>query len=390
MMKLIRAVHEPLEFLDSAELQIDHLLNQVCIAIQLRPELYEKARAEFETVASHLQDLRGPFAIQDPDISPQGSFETRTTVQPLRYTEYDIDLLCTLLLAHSGDYVPPAKLLHDIRGWIAQHPRLGRLLAKESPPRCIRLEYSNQFHLDIVPSCPDHDRGDGWVYVPDRTLQEWRLGNPGKFAAWFDAQADRVLEEEILLKAMRMPAAQEPVDVKPPLKRVVQLLKRWRDKQYRDDPSLAPSSILLMTAAADRYGGERSIAGTLTTILEQLNRDLSDRRPFVVKNPVDGDDLTRKWKDNPDSLALFRERVSDFQAAWARIQDGGGVHNISRILADLFGETPVQSAVRAQAELTENLRHAGNLSVDRSSGRLHSGAVLSGVAIPRNTFHGDE
>lgn len=387
-MKSVRAGQGSLQFLDSAELQVDHLLNQICIAVQLKPALYERARREFEIVAAHLDDPYGPFAAKVPDISPQGSFETQTTVQPLRYTEYDIDLLCTLLLAHRQHYVPPAKLLQEIRGWIVKHPQLGGLLVKESPPRCIRLEYSKQFHLDIVPSCPDHDRGDGWIYVPDRTLQEWRLGNPSKYTTWFDKQASRVLEEEILLKAMRMPAAQEPVEVKPPLKRVVQLLKRWRDKQYLDDSSLAPSSILLMTVAAERYGGERSIAETLVNVLDQLAYDLAKPGRFAVSNPIDGDDLTRKW--TPDTLAAFKEKVTQFRIDWNQVQDGGGAHKVSRILADLFGEAPVQAAMKAQAELTEELRHTGDLAVNRSTGRLQSSSLLGGITVQRNTFHGDE
>lgn len=375
-------------FTDSVELQLDYLLNEVCVAIQLSRSLYDKALAEFRRVGVHLQN-GGPLSRWNPDISPQGSFETRTTVQPLRHTEYDIDLLCQLLQGDRRHFVPPAKLLQETRTWIAEHPQLSKLLSKRPPARCVRLEYPRQFHLDIVPACPDHESGDGWIYVPDRTLQEWRRNNPRKLVAWFDAEANRLLEAKIMLKAMVLPVEWEPMEVKPPLKRVVQLLKRWRDKQYQHDDELAPSSIVLMTIAANRYEGQRSIGTTLADILARLVVDLERPGHFDVYSPVDNENLTEKWRRNPDILAAFKSRIVAFYSAWMEVKKGGGIPRIGPVLKDLFGEEPVGVALKAQAQLIEHDRHRGSLAASRSTGRLRIGPAAGALAIPRNTFHGD-
>ena len=68
-----------------------------------------------------------------------------------------------------------------------------------------------------------------------------------------------------------------------------------------------------------------------------------------------------------------------------------GIHAIEEELAELFGETPVRSAVR---NLVDNRiskpRQNGSLRVRPNSGLLvPSVAAASSVAIPTNNFHGD-
>jgi hypothetical protein len=69
-------------------------------------------------------------------------------------------------------------------------------------------------------------------------------------------------------KAAPVPA-QEPVIQKKPLKLVVQLIKRWRDRYYTA-ADLAPISIVLTTLAGHAYTGERSVSESLNLALNRI------------------------------------------------------------------------------------------------------------------------
>ena len=65
--------------------------------------------------------------------------------------------------------------------------------------RCVRVSYATEFHLDILPACPDRYAGGTCVVVPDRKVQHWKASNPKGFAQWFlrtcESRAVRLLEK---------------------------------------------------------------------------------------------------------------------------------------------------------------------------------------------------
>src|SRR6266516_7825899 len=59
----------------------------------------------------------------------------------------------------------------------------------EEKPRCWRLNYANEFHLDITPSIRNPLCAAGGELVPDRDLRDWKPTNPKGYRALFERRA---------------------------------------------------------------------------------------------------------------------------------------------------------------------------------------------------------
>ena len=61
---------------------------------------------------------------------------------------------------------------------------------------------------------------------------------------------------------------------KPPLKRAVQLIKRYRDVYFEENADSAPISIVLTTLAGQIYKGQSSVYKAISDILEGILMNL--------------------------------------------------------------------------------------------------------------------
>src|SRR5262245_42009940 len=207
---------------------LDDLLDRICQNIQLDATRYEKATTTYQAIGSWLGADDSPIRHYRPSIFPQGSLALDTTCRPLRYTEFDLDVVCLVA-------VPPTVLPNRVFDFILKRIRDHGTYAKMVHPmdRCIRLDYAGDYHLDVVPAIPDPscEAGETCLFIPDRARQEWLPSNPQGYVKWYDEQATkRLLVEKFSAKASITPL-REPVPFysKPVLKLTTQLLKRWRD-----------------------------------------------------------------------------------------------------------------------------------------------------------------
>ena len=183
---------------------------------------------------------------------------------------------------------------------------------------------------------------------------------------------------------------QEPLRLKLPLKRAVQLLKRWRDGAYRTRSALAPISIVLTTLAAGHYAGETSTARALSRILDSIVGSLPhDGSRLQVLNPTNAkENLSERWDSEPGTYSAFTEGITAFHAAWQRLLRDQGLGRLAVGLGQLFGEQVTKGAIRSQTEASEKARAAGSLAVRRSALTLTSVSAPAAVPIRHNTFHG--
>jgi hypothetical protein len=74
-------------------------------------------------------------------------------------------------------------------------------------------------------------------------------------------------------------------ELKTPLKRAVQLLKRQRDVMFADNPALAPITMILTNLAGHAYNGEADVYHTFRGILSRMLDFVRAERPRVP-NPT--------------------------------------------------------------------------------------------------------
>ena len=123
----------------------------------------------------------------------------------------------------------------------------------EEMPRCWRLKYANEFHMDITPSIPNPNCRFGGELVPDKTLKEWKASNPNGYKRLFEQRA-KLAPVIRLRKGLALDSARASVEPYPEaggfkgiLRRTVQIGKRHRDMMFVDDPDIAPLSVIITT-----------------------------------------------------------------------------------------------------------------------------------------------
>lgn len=358
---------------------LDLLLKAICSALQLTTTQYEDAEAKYNAVGTWLQSGETPISQLQPLIYPQGSMALQTTVRPLRQDEFDLDFV--LEVARFQDN--PMALYRIVQMRLAEHAHYRQIL--EPKRRCLRLRYAGDFHMDILPARTDIHRGGTCIEVPDRhSPTSWKPSNPKGFRQWFESRASQLT----LLEAR----VQEPLpdngdaESRPPLKRAVQLLKRHRDVVF-DDPHQAPRSIVLTTLAGRYYLGSMSVSQSLLDVLASISAAVDEARPsrIVVPNPTNPEErFCEAW--TPSSYESFVDFVRKFHHQLRLLCDARDLEDVAARLAELFGESMSQRAVRDYAQHINTARRQNTLrasvtglSVSQGPGRL----------VPKNTFHGD-
>lgn len=301
-----------------------------------------------------------------------------TTVKPIE-GPHDLDFVLELSLAHYQ--VDPMNLIDCLYQFLKAHGVYGSMASLKN--RCVRIEYANDFYMDILPACQSSSGNGTCVKVPDRARRGWCDSNPKGYISWFEGRARAVFVGRMLDKAEPIPA-QEAVAVKKPLPLSVQLLKRWRDQRY-DDVELAPISIVLTTLAAHAYRGERSVSRAMSSILggiiQLIDSAHSDHRRVQILNPSNpAEDLSEKWDGNPAVYQAFEKGIRDFNRRWSQLISRG--RDVNADLEALFGE-PVKAALVKRAKRLQAVRATGGLGIT-SSGLTNSGAagVLPDESLP--------
>lgn len=367
------------------DVQLDDLLQRICEKLQISYTQQEQAEDRYEAVGAWLSDDSSLLAAATPRIYPQGSLLIGTTVKPQAKQEYDVDLVCELNL--DWEQHDPVQILNVIELRLREKKQYEALVERMN--RCIRLSYANEFHMDILPACPDCRKNHGCVKVPDRKAGDWKDSNPKGYAEWFEERSRQYFA--VLEKAAIEPLPEpEPASRKSPLKRSVQLIKRHRDIYFKDSPELAPLSIILTTLAAWCYRGQASVNDSLSLILQEIVRGIpDDTERLIVRNPTNHDeDFSEKWDQNPDLYESFVEWVRAFHVIWRKVNGTKGIHNVSKILKEMFGETVTNIALKEQAEFMEKSRKADSLRLMAATGTLTTMSSPVSIPVKRNTFHG--
>lgn len=371
---------------------LDNLLFEVCESLQLTPTQHQKAVERYKAIARVLDNSNTSFGHIDSNLYPQGSMRLGTTVKPLD-GPHDLDFVSEFNVSHT--LVNPMGLLNEMHRMFKQHGVYGGMV--ELKNRCVRIVYTDEFYLDILPACRDFGNGGACIKVPDRDTRNWTSSNPVGYAAWFGRATRQVIVQrsEGRVHIMDKAASVQPIpnleaaEEKTVLQLVVQLLKRWRDIHYADS-TFPPISIVLTTLAANQYRGEASLSESLLLILDRIVECLDEAhaggRRLRVPNPVHlEEDFSERWNGNSRAYAEFDRGIREFAVAWRSVYIRPG--NPNRILEELFGEV-VNPALIKQARTLQEARERGGLGI-RDSGRIVPVAAALSPMLP-NTNHGQE
>ncbi|MCX2584349.1 nucleotidyltransferase [Pedobacter sp. MR22-3] len=374
--------------LNDKKAQIDDILDRMAEGLQLGDARYDRMKQHYEAVKNWIEKDEKFFKPFNYEVYPHGSVRILTTVKPIGSDEFDLDIALHLKTNHAAH--TPQKIYQELKRRLMEHETYKGML--EPKKRCLRLNYSGDFHMDILPGIQEYEWDEDRLCVPDRELGTWVSSNPRGYAKWFIDRANTV-KVSLLEKAIR--AENLPADnfrFKKPLQRAVQLIKRYRDIYFQDDDTYKTSSIILTTIAGIYYTGQESIFDTVEGIINQIQSNVS-RLPHRIKilNPVNAqEDFTDKWDSEPAYYEAFKAFAVHLYNEWQELKRENGVLNEGRILKGLFGEDNFINAQRAQTELLESYRNRRDLGVNRETGNFVKAGTVASTAIKTNTFYGEK
>jgi hypothetical protein len=324
-----------------------------------------------------------------------------TTVKPIGRNEHDVDLVAHI--AHVSAAVEPSIVKRAIGVRLRANGHYEPLV--EEMPRCWRLNYANEFHLDITPSIPNLTCSNGGELVPDKTMKTWTRTNPKGYRALFERRAKLNPRLHIVEGRTRgLSADVEPYPTfrgfKGTLRRIIQILKRHRDHHFLNlDPCLAPISVILTTLGSRSYEycvTRHTFDNEFDLLCEVVRRMpvFIEVRPnagrtqwFIWNETTTGENFADKWNADPKRASAFwawhTRALSDLE----NLANVEGLDRLTKSLRESFGPVPADAAVASLMSDVAAARSAGRLSMAPALG-LTIGPSTTATAIRRNTFFG--
>ena len=221
----------------------------------------------------------------------QGSYVHGTAIRPLgKGMEFDVDVCCSLDL----DAVPEGtEAPKNLVRWLARRlKKVDAYRGKVSTrPRCVRIDFPGEFHMDVVPLAGDSRRVNNVLHIPNRTVNGWEATNPKGLEEWYRQQNRRTNGRFV---------------------RVAKMLKHWRNQALPKDAR--PPSVGLEAMIAQAWPfflSSNSDAGAVSGVLRQLANNLmfSFSVPRVMNPSLPNENLLRDL--NPDHFATYGTRLNE-------------------------------------------------------------------------------
>lgn len=389
-------MHVPTNFIPK-KAQLTGILEQICQELELTPTQFETAKSRYEAVGRHLSEADSPL-LAVSEIYPQGSISIGTTVKPLGREEFDIDLVC--LVPSLAPAASPGFLKKLIGDRLRSNGRYRDIL--EEKPRCWRINYANEFHLDITPSIPNPSCGNGGELVPDKKLQAWKASNPRGYRERFEEMAK--LHPVLLLQKAEMAqmragleALPQPTKFKGLLKRCVQICKRHRDLWF-EGSELAPISVIITTLAARSYafcaakGMYETELDFLIDVIRRMPQFIETRQVdertlyFILNETTVGENFAEKWNQDTRRATAFYKWNRRILGDIEELMTIEGLDSLQKAMSRSFGESIVGRAFSSVTQSISAERISGMLGVTPGLGLTV--ASPRSVSVRPNTFFG--
>jgi hypothetical protein len=374
------------------EQMLSMLLDGAVETLDISPHLHQAAVTRYNDVGTWLAEHGNPGL----RIYPQGSFLLGTVVRPHTSTgEYDIDLVCRLLIAKNSITQAELKqrvglMLHAYLRWKRrrQHPDAPKTV--EERRRCWTLGHPDDgFHLDVLPAVPDEEHPPTGILLTDKQLRLWQHSNPMGYAAWFKNRS--VLVQDLVEATKRhINVADVPEwEVRTTLQRVVQVLKWHCMLRFADNLDIRPPSILITTLAARAYTGQHDLFTATRAVLDGMGAFIENRNGrWWVPNPAhEEENFTDKWNEYPERREAFLEWHYDLRATLDHLVllESKGLPAVVAHMSESFGAEPIRRSARRYSDEVYQQSRAGALRMG-STGLLST--TSTGPRIPSHIFHG--
>ncbi|MBB1293387.1 nucleotidyltransferase [Pseudoalteromonas sp. SR41-4] len=384
---------------------LTELLEYACQSLELSESKRERVEKSYQSVGEWLAKSEDKI-FDNAEIYPQGSQRIGTTTKPPFRAEFDLDFICFL---PNAEHIHPDECRRKVIDRLKENGNYDGLVSELN--RGCRINYADNFHLDITPGIPDQNNANeyGAISVPDKKLKAWKASNPKGYAEDFDIIANMVPAYSDEKDFRYATASMESINVedlpkhqvfKGILRRAVQIMKRHRDLLFHEDEQYqgkAPISIILTTLASrayrdavtnQLYGNELEV---LLTVVESMTsyietKVVDSRIEIWVTNPKnEHENFAEKWNVDTKRVEAFHYWHTNFVDKLRELASVQSLPLIRKKLDQLIGEKPSEAAVDKHFEFINESRAENKLFVAKT-GAISVAATTTPVKA--NTFFG--
>lgn len=256
----------------------------------------------------------GEFGPVIQGMDKQGSWAHRTIIKPVagKNDEFDADFLLTLEVDDQWEG-NPGEYLNALFDTLKRGIYKSKVIKKN---RCVRINYANDCHVDIVPHLVLRDGREVIVNSEEGVYEET---NPKGYTAWIK-ERDRLARGN--------------------LRKVIRLVKYLRDsKETFSIPSVILTALLgervQVFDAENRY---RDVPTTLVNLMEDLSTwlDLNPTMPILSDPSCPQTTFNHRW--DQDKYTNFSTCIRSFAKRMRYAYDEEDKGTSIRLWQDLFGD----------------------------------------------------
>lgn len=304
--------------------------------VNLKPHKLEQLERRVEAITSAFQaDPKMGSAYEG--YTPQGSWAHQTIIDPVGpYDEFDADIL--LHLTRNPDWDgDPKRYLQNVRAAFKRTRTYSDKLIRKN--RCVRIEYANDCHVDVVPSVTLADGRDVITCYSDNEFEDT---NPIGFANWMKERDDIT---------------------KGQLRRVIRLFKWLRDyKNTFTCPSVIITVLLGESVRPwDLTASYGDLPSALLSLLETLDGRLqaNPNMPLIHDPSCPGLNFNHRWRQ--EQYANFRDWVSYYASVARAAYDRQGSDDEAALKSwqEMFGPEFAATGVIENRAALQAQRFAG-------------------------------
>lgn len=381
---------------------LNYFLTEISGKIQLTPTQREKAVGHYEAIANVLKNSPENTLLSKLDVKmiPFGGLGTNTASKPFKDDEFDLDLIVRFFTTiHT--FGSAEKLYNEVYKALKTNEVYRDKL--ELKDRCVRIYYSGEFHLDLMPAVLlfPNDSSSTKLHIAEKQkngLFELEMVDPIGLMDWFEKKCNlQAVTDSIKNLSERgdfefMPLTSSDAR-KSALKQAVQLMKRARDVYFTNDDDCKKilKSVVILTVGGEVYSGEKNIYSIVDKIIKRID-ELTFWPLFMsLKNPVnDSENFLESLGSHADRYEKLRQFISMFKKSWADLANPNiSLEARSRLLSKLFGERVTNNVLEEYSERVQKANLAGQTRMV-SSGLIGLSESNQFQKVPRHQFYGDK
>jgi hypothetical protein len=391
--------------------RIDGLLMDVARRLQVPPSKHQEAVNHYKGLCRHVDRQGSPLENKVRENYPSGSFAIHAAIySKVKSAAHDVDVVVELDISEHSD---PSAVLDTLYRAIKGEPGSEYYdLVVERNSRCVTVTYRDGVTVDLMPvvRIPSGPERSAWLFHHKQETNAKMLKevNPKAFSDFFNANVGTsetfasqfgsrrlLVEGDVAEKAETQPMPDHlPLDEKSPTLVALQLLKRFRDVQYRPASRKhlrKPPSIVIATLALESAAAGDSLVEEVMRIarffIARIRAAESLGQKVVVVNPAHPADVfTDRWPEERSSQQLWQADLERLVAKLQKIQINLFDPEVAkRELTALFGETLAKHAIEEHFRGQNELAKTGRLGLTKTGSVapvLTAPAIASSLLVP--------